>query len=456
MTKLLLINPPAYDYRLEWAKWHQPLGLLQIGAMLRSRGFDIKLLDCLNFSSRQIRKKKLGTHEISGYNFHKWRFGLPEETVRDTLCKLQRDWYPDMVLVSSLNSVWWEGVRDTVSLVKKYFPDTQIFCGGAYPTAYPEHANQNIPISANNFFRGAVAKASSFQPDISLYDKTPLQAGILYYNYANLGNVPEPRPVDEIVREIIDKARLGVTNFGFFDEEILPQHHDELCNLLDHIAKEKLKNRRISLMGNISPKLITPDVAKRLRPAYVREIFFRCNIDFNNPKFITYQDQYNDYDIATRTLEKFQFRPRSGEVTAMLVAGFPYEDIADLTERTITLAHIVGSVIVVPYQYSPGQESHPLITKALNQNGHFTPEMWNSKLFPLARLSGKKIEEYIELLRLTRLLNSKYRSVTFDFLGDSLTANLFRQSINSEGYTLPQTSEGTAKSVELTEALHDR
>jgi len=116
------------------------------------------------------------------------------------------------------------------------------------------------------------------------------------------------------------------------------------------------------------------------------------------------------------------------------VAGLPYEDLELVSERLIRLAHIVGSVILVPFQYVPGLHTGPLFDRVLAQNGHFTPEKFNSKLYLLATLSGKKFDEYMELTRLATLLNSKYRSKTFDFIGDSLAAKMFRESIRTEGW----------------------
>ena len=43
-------------------------------------------------------------------------------------------------------------------------------------------------------------------------------------------------------------------------------------------------------------------------------------------------------------------------------------------------------------------------------------------------------EEHAELHRMMALLNSRYRSKRFDFLGDSFTARLFRNSIRDKGW----------------------
>jgi hypothetical protein len=39
--QVLLVSPPVYDFRLEWAQWQQPIGLLQIAAYLRSKKKDV-------------------------------------------------------------------------------------------------------------------------------------------------------------------------------------------------------------------------------------------------------------------------------------------------------------------------------------------------------------------------------------------------------------------------------
>lgn len=405
------------------------------------------MLDCLIYSKKQITRRKLDADIIDGFRFNKWRFGLPDSSVLRLLREMKHDWQPDRVLITSLNSVWWEAVRDTVHDVREVFPDAKIEVGGTYPSTYFEHARQNV--NADCFHKGSKVEAQAFVPDLALYETPPSYAGIQFYDYSHSENQLQPRSTDEVVTEIRLKAEQGVYRFSFFDTEIQKQHHDDFCLLLDELAKLNLKQRTISLMGNIAPETITQDLAKRLQPAYVKEIYFHCGLDFTDPSTIRYTDTIEEYQRAVNLLERNGFPSRTGSVTAMLVAGLPYEDLEGVTERVIKLARIVGSVIIVPYQYSPHSNDHPLIRRAVNQNGQFSPEMWNSKLFPLARLSGKKMDDYIELLRLTRLLNSKYRSVTFDFLGESFVAQLFRQSIRSEGYDPFDGPDTPTESIQL-------
>ena len=43
--RILLLHAPAVDLRLPWARWHQPTGLLQIGAALQKQGCDVRFLE---------------------------------------------------------------------------------------------------------------------------------------------------------------------------------------------------------------------------------------------------------------------------------------------------------------------------------------------------------------------------------------------------------------------------
>ena len=284
---------------------------------------------------------------------------------------------------------------------------------------------------------GSFPEAAKLLPDLSLYEEAPYSTGIYFYSSSptiySTGRTRRPRAVSKILKEIKSKADMGVREFVFFDEEIWAEDRDAFANLLDAIAKADV-NAHFVLPGNISPRLITQELARKMRRAHVTQVYLRCDLFFG-PDAVRYATPLSEYERCIHALvEKGGFEPQEGTVAAMLVAGFPYEDLDAVSERLIQLAHIVGSVMLVPFQYVPGLHTGQQFTRALSQNGHFSPDQFNSKIFPLARFSGKKLEDYLELTRLAALLNSKYRSKTFDFLGDGLAAKMFRESIRTEGW----------------------
>lgn len=434
--RVLLVSPPVYDYRLEWPQWHQPAGLLQLAALLRAHKKSVRLIDCF-FAERgeRLRRRKVSAIEIEGHIFNKWQFGVTPEKVEAQVVQWAEDgWTPQAVLITSINSIYWESARDMIAHLRPLLPQAKFILGGVYPTVEPEHAAQHS--GADVVVTGSVPAAADLPPDLSLYPTTPYAAGIYFYATANVSNgsrVSKPRAVTKIVKEIKDKIALGAHEFVFFDEEIRLEHRDHFAKLLDAIAEAEL-DAHFVLPGNISPRTITQDLSRKLRLARFTQIYLHCDLIYGLDS-IQYATKLSEYERCVNALIKTgAVKAREGNVVAMLVAGFPYEDLEAVSERLIHLAHIVGSVTLVPIQYVPSFHTSQPFQRALTQNGHFTPEKFNSKLFPLARLSGKTLEEYLELTRLAVLLNSKYRSKTFDFLDDSIAARLFRESLRTAGW----------------------
>ena len=455
--RFLLINPPVYDFRLEWAQWHQPTGLLQLARLLLNEEKDVRLVDCLNVEhDKRIPRHKIGNEIMAGYTFPKWHYGLLFEKLEAQVKTfLQDEWVPETVFVTSLNSIWWESTRDTIKRLKKILPKSRFILGGAYPTVESEHAKENS--GADEILIGSISEATKLPPDLSLYPSIPYSTGIYFYSTRpsiyKSSSKPRHRAIGDVLKEIKEKAENGVREFAFFDSELHIQDRETFGKLLSEIAKANLDVRFI-LLGNVSPRFITQDLAEKMRRAGVTQIYLHCDLNIES-NLIQYTTSYAEYERCINALLKMGgFEPRDGNVAAMLVAGLPYEDLNTVSERLIQLAHIAGSVILVPFQYVPGLHKGPLFNRVLRQNGHFAPEKFNSKLYPLAILSGKNFEEYMELTRLAALLNSKYRSESFDFLGESLAAKMFRESIRTEGWN-PFKDKVQPKSDETNSILLD-
>jgi hypothetical protein len=183
-------------------------------------------------------------------------------------------------------------------------------------------------------------------------------------------------------------------------------------------------------LGNISPRLIDGSVARKMGQAGYRQVHLKCEVT-HQADGIVYDTPYEVYEACAAALHhEAGFRPRTEQLTAMLLVGTPYEDIEAVTERLIRLASIVGSVNLVPYQYSAGvAESRMYAPLLYRDNGYLNLTAMNCKLYPLARRNGIPYEHYVELTRLAALLNSKFRSTSFDFLSDGVVARAVQASL---------------------------
>jgi hypothetical protein len=429
-TKILLINTHAYDVRLPWVQWHQPVGLMQLGTLLKAHECDVRLIDCLQWDqSPTLPRRKIGTVNIENYEIDIWCFGTPWEDLNNHINYLKGEkWLPDQVYVSCFQTHWWQAARDVIQQVKnKWFPDAQVFLGGIYANLESEHALINS--GADIVINEPVSEKISVLSDISLYPEQyrPSFAGLFLYNADYISRSPE-----EIANEVLEKSKKGVREFAFFDDNVLIDNRTHFKHVLREIAHLNLDIRFIGL-GNISPELIDGETARSMHQAGYRQVYLKSNVSILD-EHVSYSTPYESYMDCVQALQREgRFKPRSGDVTAMLQVGNPYENIEAVTEHLIKLSSIVGVVSLVQYQHSKDFTS---IYSADLQNAvtRLSLVERNCKFYPIARLMGIPFEYYVELTRLAALLSSKYRNRTFNFLEDSLIANIVRQSIKSQSW----------------------
>ncbi len=430
--RILLVNVPAVDLRLPWARWQQPTGLLQIGTRLREQGCEVRLIDCLQTPSNgRLFRERVERIEVEGKPYNIWRFGVPPRQVTAKLKQWERQgWRPDRLLVSCQSSTWWRGARDLIASLKTAL-DVSSILGGAYPTSYPGHAATHG--GADVIVEGDVTDAMCTVPDLTLYrpDALPRFAGVHLLHPAGIGaGRRSPRRPDEIADEVAGKAELGVTTVAFLDDWLGPDEHDPLAAALRAIVGRGITKIGFVALGNVSPRAVDDDLARLLRQAHFRQITLHDDVQ-HTPTGIRYLSTENDYARCVCSLHRAGYPQRTEAIVAAVVAGIPGEDIGQVAERLVRIASIVGSVNLVPYQLTPVSPEAKLYERWLpRSDGELDPSLLNAQLFPLARAAGASLEDYWELTRLAALLNSKYHSRTFDFLGTSLVSRLVRTSLH--------------------------
>lgn len=151
---ILLINPWIYDFTA-YDFWLKPLGLLQIGAIVRQyTGCQIHLIDCLDrfhpglkksYPSRPDGRGPLPKEEVAKPEVLKFvprrfsRYGLPLDVFQEELARIPT---PEAVLVTCSLTYWYPGVQLVCELVRQRFGRVPIILGGIYPTLLPEHARR--------------------------------------------------------------------------------------------------------------------------------------------------------------------------------------------------------------------------------------------------------------------------------------------------------------------------
>lgn len=423
--RVLLFNPAVYDTRFPWSQWQQPLTLLRLATLLRGNGCDVRLVDALDHNpAESLRRQRIRSIPRGNVAINYWRHGTSEAELTERLQSfINEKWLPEAVYIEGGTTYWWEGVQEAAKLVRRQFPKSVIVVCGAYAQYAVGHAITHVDadVVATHSIHGLDGK----HVDLALYSTRPT------FSYISIAD----RKTDDILHEIQDKSsfadRAGrVTRFAFADHDAAGRFPDQFRAVLFGVLSKHLK---ISLyaLGNMHPRTLIahPDLASLMKRAGFKQIVFSDDRDI-----LINQDNRNTWTeicrAAVTICKEAGFRVRTEAVAATVSVGRPNEQIEEVTAHVARLAHAAGSLIPVPYQPLP--EECPTGTPLELQNG---------KVFPFAEQNGATYREYQDVLGLAALLNAKYRSSTFDFLGEGLISKLLRESLTT-GRWNPQNVPG--------------
>ena len=155
---VLLVSPWIHDFAA-YDFWIRPLGLLRVGRLLKRSGHEVHLLELLNHEDIPEVTRSQGRapkrHASGRGKFYReaipkppslahmprkfCRYGLPPWYAERLLEGMPK---PDCVLVSSLMTYWYPGVKESISLMKGRWPDVPVILGGIWPTLCPDHAQR--------------------------------------------------------------------------------------------------------------------------------------------------------------------------------------------------------------------------------------------------------------------------------------------------------------------------
>lgn len=266
--KILLVNPPIYDFTA-YDFWLKPYGLLRAGAALRSVG-SLSLYDTLDrrhpeFDSQgQIRTDAWGRGSYPAQRVDKpacfkqipryyRRFGIDRSVFQRFLAE---EGPFDAVLIQTVMTYWYPGVREVIDDVRRCCPQAAIVLGGFYATACTDHARS---LGADLVIRGdnlePLSKLFGCElikdalPAWELYPK--LSTGVLtltrgcpfkcsYCYVPQSGIAFSGRPLAECLAELDQLVSLGAINIAFYDDALLYQPGRIFIPFLQAVIEKKI------------------------------------------------------------------------------------------------------------------------------------------------------------------------------------------------------------------------
>jgi len=269
MPKILLVNPPIYDFAA-YNFWLKPYGLLSVAGYLRDKA-DFRLFDYLDRLHPFVAKqKKLESDRWGRGRFYYQiipnpacletipryfrRFALPRNLFNDFL---MRQGPFDFALVQTTMTYWYHGVKEVIADIRRAWPQAKIMLGGNYVTLCSTHAEK---LGADFLVPGTNLDPLWEYLGIRLDLKQPalweayerLNTGILklsdgcpfdctYCSVPNVYGKFKARPLERSLAELELLVNRGAKNIAFYDDALLFEAEKVLVPFLNEVIKRNIK-----------------------------------------------------------------------------------------------------------------------------------------------------------------------------------------------------------------------
>jgi len=390
---LILINPWIYDFAA-YDLWSKPLGLLYLAGYLRSFGYKIHLIDCLDIhhpdmlsdpSRKPPKRRAFGTGKFWRQQIPKplclehvprpySRYGLFPTIFVEELRKCRE---PAAILVTSLMTYWYPGVQEVVRLAKEVHPGVPVILGGTYATLCREHALKHTgadyvltdrdPSSLLKVLESHGFPASQAPHDLKgiPYTAFDLFRQVDYVCLQTSTGCPYRCPycashflcpdftrrnTEEILDEILYWHRdFGVRDFAFYDDALLVASESHLGVVLEALVKLE-KNLRFHTPNAVHVSEMDRDLAKLMRKAGFMTIRLGLETsDYTLHRELGNKVKEGEFDRSVRNLLSAGFLHQ--EIGAYVLTGLPGQSVHSVME-TIEFVGLTGAIPFIS-EYSP-------------------------------------------------------------------------------------------------------
>ena len=436
-TKILLVNPPIYDFAA-YDLWAKPLGLLYLSSILKQQNIEIQIFDymdrnypsipkqpsnqygCGHYIQQEIKKPKV----ISNIKRKYHRFGIPENIAEKFFQTIEK---PDVIIMGSIMTYWYLGVIEASKLLKKLFPDVPIILSGIYATLCSEHAKtiktiDEVVVGPFDNFNPIFKKYninteinSNFErfpiPDYSFYKnkeyivlKTsigcPFKCNYCAQYILNNNTYTIKNPL-KIKEEIYNLTKENVQNIAFYDDALIFNSDKLMKVLLKELQKDD-KKFCFHTPNGLHARFLDEELAELMFNA--KFIQPRFSLETSNDK-----EQKNsnnkvsniEYERTIKYLNKVGYK--KGDYITYLLIGMPGQNTENIRE-SIKYVHNLGSRISLSeYSSIPYTKDWQTLPNKLKQD----PLTQNNTYFMTL---NKDYDELIELKEFAKELNKKLQT----------------------------------------------
>jgi radical SAM superfamily enzyme YgiQ (UPF0313 family) len=407
--QVLLVNPPIFDFTA-YDFWLRPYGMLRVAGQMR-HSCRFSFFDFLvsgkkdswgrgRFEGRKIPRPQA----LGDVPRHFRRFGRPREEFRNFLraCRF------DAVLIQTMMTYWYPGVREVIEDVRSLQPSAKIVLGGIYATLCPSHARSLGP---DLVIEGAklqpLWESLSIEPEktVPFWPPDYADLGIMkisegcpfrctYCSAPLLWEGFTARPIEDCLAEFQAFLGMGAKNIAFYDDALLYRAEQVLIPFLDAACETGVS---FHTPNALNARFINPEVAR----AMVQSGFagFFLGLESSSPPWQESTGgkvHTGEFEFAVECLKS----AGAQSIITYVIAGHPDSDGQDL-EQSIRFASRCGTKVLLS-EFSPipgtvdGLKSAPWADMD-------EPLSHNKTAFAIRRLGVERVND---LKLLTRKLNS--------------------------------------------------
>ncbi|MBN1492628.1 MAG: radical SAM protein [Candidatus Omnitrophica bacterium] len=439
MTKpnLLLINPWIYDFAA-YDFWIKPLGLLYVARFLEQYGYECELIDCIHrpstakdkfhtgkFPAEIIEKPEVLKHIPRYYR----RYGISPQEFTERLHSIEK---PYAILITSIMTYWYLGLKDAVAAVKAIFPDVPIIVSGIYPRLCPEHACKTIPadhilgvepeincLKILDAMSGMTRNYSEVEFDICALDHPayhlypsltsasmitsvgcPLRCD--YCASHLLQSVFKQRPVDVVINEIkYYKETFNIKDIAFYDDALLINPETHIKPILRKIIDQRL-SINFHTPNGLHVRAIDDDMASLLFEAGFKTL--RLSFESSNlerQKDSSYKVTNDEFSRVIDALKRAGFT--KDEMGVYMMIGLPGQSLDEITASIEFICSHTIPIRTVQYSPIPGTKYYDRALREC-QFSDSDPLLHNKSAFPLA-LNAQGYAAYQTLKEHIKTLN---------------------------------------------------
>ena len=381
---ILLINPWITDFSA-YNFWIRPLGLLYIASLLRENGFEVTLIDCLDYSSKikkygdgNFFKKRIEKpRPLDSISRHYSRYGIPEGVLKERLTSITK---VDVIAVTSGMTYWYPGLFELIRMVKPFLNGAPVILGGIYATLCYEHAVKysgadyvvkgrgetdglkliseltSCKIAPNSELQTNPYPAFDLYPQLGFVCVATSRGCPLRCTYCAshvLYNGFDRREPDEVVEEIdYWVTRHRINNIAFYDDALLVDPSRHIMPILRKIIK-----RGIHCCFHTPNGLHVREMSEELADLLFRAGFRTIRLGFetsNEDMQIDTGGKVGNQELV-RAIKNLKRAGYSGEeIGVYIMVGLPGQTIEEAEESVAFVQRSGARPIVVEYSPIPG------------------------------------------------------------------------------------------------------